>query len=85
MADAGILMDPGSRKPGGSKPAQIHQVLDRLDARRYPVLDALVMSIGGNDVGFDWVVTTCLAAIFRDCADEVKRVSRQALADLPAA
>ena len=73
------------RKPGGSKPGQLRQVLDWLGAKQYPVLDALVMSIGGNDVGFDWVVTTCLAAVFSDCADEVKKVARQALADLPAA
>jgi lysophospholipase L1-like esterase len=78
-------MDPGKRKPGGSKPGQLRQVLDWLGAKQYPVLDALVMSIGGNDVGFDWVVTTCLAAIFSDCADEVKQVARQGLADLPAA
>jgi hypothetical protein len=82
MDNAGLPMDPGNRKPGGSKPGQIRQVLDWLDAKQYPVLDALVMSIGGNDVGFDWVVTTCLAAILGDCADEVKKVARQALADL---
>jgi hypothetical protein len=84
LDDDGLPMDPGNRKPGGSKPAQIRQVLDWLETKKYPVLDALVMSIGGNDVGFDWVVTTCLAAILGDCADEIKKVVRQALADLPA-
>jgi lysophospholipase L1-like esterase len=82
--DQGVPMDPGNRKRGGSKPGQIRQVLDWLDAKRYPVLDALVMSIGGNDVGFDGVVTTCLAGIFGDCANEVKPKVREALAHLPA-
>jgi hypothetical protein len=82
--DHGVPMDPGNRKAGGSKPGQIRQVLDWMDTKRYPVLDALVMSIGGNDVGFDGIVTTCLAGIFGDCANEVKPRVREALAHLPA-
>jgi hypothetical protein len=55
--------------------SQVQQVRDWLDRNRFERLDALVISIGGNDVGFARVVADCMRGDKPDCSSDAELLS----------
>jgi hypothetical protein len=79
------LMDVGGRRPVATRPAQVNALFEWLSERKHRVLDVLVMSIGGNDVGFGNIGSACLLDVLGECAPDIKSDFKKALGKLPKA
>lgn len=73
--------------PDAVRPPQLQQLQDWMAANNRPKVDFLVMSIGGNNLGFGDAVVACLFGFLSNCAEKADlraRISARSAA-LPAA
>jgi lysophospholipase L1-like esterase len=75
-----VVQDPSDGVPGQSLLYQLSEV----DPSRTDPVDALTISIGGNDIGFSTIVADCMIPI-NSCSTDPSVLSmvQQGLADLP--